>query len=143
MTATRPGPPRGRSLPSRAAWWQLTRFAVVGASGYAVNLAVFALAFSVAGLDHRIAATAAFLVAVTNNFTWNRIWTFRRPDGRISRQAARFLTVSLAGFALNLVLLEVLIAADVPELAAQATAVALVMPFNFLLNRRWTFGLAP
>ena len=143
MTATRPGPPRGRSLPSRAAWWQLMRFAVVGASGYVVNLAVFALAFSVAGLDHRIAATAAFLVAVTNNFTWNRIWTFRRPDGRISQQAGRFLTVSLAGFALNLVVLEVLVAADVPELAAQATAVALVMPFNFLLNRRWTFGLAP
>jgi len=143
MTATRPVPPRGRSLPTRADWWQLTRFAVVGASGYAVNLAVFALAFSVAGLDHRIAATAAFLVAVTNNFTWNRIWTFRRPDGRISHQAARFLTVSLAGFALNLVVLEVLIALGMPELGAQAIAVAVVMPFNFLLNRRWTFGIAP
>jgi putative flippase GtrA len=142
MATTDPAPPRARQLGSRAAWWQLTRFALVGASGYVINLAVFALAFSVAGLDHRIAATAAFLVAVTNNFTWNRIWTFRRPDGRISHQAARFLTVSVAGFALNLVMLELLVTASVPELAAQATAVALVMPFNFLLNRRWTFGIA-
>jgi putative flippase GtrA len=142
MAMTDPARPRGRSFGTRAAWWQLTRFAVVGASGYVVNLAVFALTFSAAGLDHRLAATAAFLVAVTNNFTWNRIWTFRRPDGRLSHQAARFLAVSLAGFALNLVLLELLVAAGLPELAAQAIAVALVMPFNFLLNRRWTFGIA-
>jgi putative flippase GtrA len=142
MTATRPAPLPDRRAGARGAWWQLARFAAVGASGYVVNLVVFALAFSVAGLDHRVAATAAFLVAVTNNFTWNRIWTFRRPDGRISHQAARFLAVSVAGFALNLVLLEVLVAAGAPELGAQATAVALVMPFNFLLNRRWTFKLA-
>ena len=129
-----------RGLQHSANWLQLGRFALVGASGYAVNLAVFALAVHAAGLDHRIAATLAFLVAVTNNFVWNRTWTFASGGGRMRHQAARFLTVSVGGFVLNLLILEALIAAGLPEIAAQAIAVAVVMPVNFVGNRLWTFA---
>ena len=130
-----------RGMGERANWWQLGRFALVGASGYVVNLAVFWAAVHAAGLDHRIGATLAFLVAVTNNFTWNRTWTFAGSEpGRVHRQAVRFLCVSVVGFALNLAVLEALIAAGLPELASQAIAVALVMPVNFVGNRLWTFA---
>lgn len=123
-------------------WLQLLRFALVGASGYVVNLAVFSVV--VTGLDggHRAGATLAFVVAVSNNFLWNRSWTFRtRGDGRLHGQALRFLVVSVAGFLVNLVVLELLVVVmDMPELAAQAIAVAVVMPLNFLGNRLWTFA---
>ena len=120
-------------------WVQLMRFGAVGASGYVVNLLVFWLAFHVAGADHRVAAVAAFAVAVTNNFLWNRTWTFRAADGHAGFQAARFLVVSLAAFLVALVILEVLVAAGTPELAAQAVAIACATPLNFLGNRLWSF----
>jgi putative flippase GtrA len=121
-------------------WLQLLRFGLVGASGYLVNLSVFAVMVGMAGLDHRPAATLAFLVAVTNNFVWNRTWTFRVRQGQIPHQALRFLMVSVGGFLLNLAILELLVSGwGLPELPAQAAAVAVVMPANFLGNRLWTF----
>jgi putative flippase GtrA len=121
-------------------WRQLGRFAVVGASGYVVNLAVFWLAVNGLALDHRVAATLAFLVAVTNNFLWNRTWTFGIGHGRMHAQALRFLTVSVGGFLINLAVLEVLIAVGLSALPAQAIAVAVAMPCNFIANRLWTFA---
>ena len=129
-----------RGLQVGANWRQLARFGLVGAGGYVVNLAVFWAAVHAAGLDHRVAATLAFLVAVTNNFVWNRTWTFAPGPARLHRQAMRFLTVSVAGFLLNLAILEVLVLAGLPEVAAQAIAVAVVMPVNFIGNRLWTFA---
>lgn len=129
---------RGMAEPEN--WKQLARFAAVGGSGYVVNLVVFWLAVHPAGLDHRLGATLAFLVAVTNNFVWNRMWTFAGSSDRVHRQATRFLAVSVAGFLVNLGLLEALIAAGVPELGAQAVAVAIAMPVNFVGNRLWTFA---
>jgi putative flippase GtrA len=122
-----------------ANWLQLLRFSVVGASGYVVNLAVFAATIA-AGADHRTAATAAFLVAVTNNYFWNRHWTFRAGDGRASFQAPRFLAVSLTAFLIALAVLEVLVAAGLPELVAQAIAIVAATPVNFLGNRLWSFS---
>ena len=126
-----------------AAWLQLLRFATVGASGYVVNLAVFALALHGAGLDYRIAAIAAFGVAVSNNFLWNRRWTFRAADGRpgpARHQAARFLVVSVAAFLVGLVLLTGLVElGGVAELPAQAAAIVAVTPLSFLANRLWSF----
>ena len=80
-------------------WFQLVRFAVVGASGYVVNLAVFTVCVHGLSLDYRLAALVAFLVAVTNNFVWNRHWTFDARDGHAGYQAARFFVVSVAAFA--------------------------------------------
>lgn len=120
-------------------WRQLARFVAVGASGYVVNLAVFAVLVEVLDMDHRFAAVVAFLVAVTNNFAWNRIWTFVAHDGHAGRQAGRFLAVSCGAFLVNLGLLELLISLGLAELPAQAIAVAAATPFNFLGNKLWTF----
>jgi putative flippase GtrA len=120
-------------------WVQLLRFGLVGASGYAVNLLVFWAAFSGAGAGHRSAAVAAFAVAVTNNFLWNRSWTFQAGDGHAGFQAARFVVVSLAAFAFAFAMLEALVAAGMAELPAQAVAIACATPLNFLGNRLWSF----
>jgi putative flippase GtrA len=123
----------------RDTWAQLIRFCVVGASGYVVNLAVFATLVTVVGTHHLGAAVGAFLVAWTNNFILNKFWTFRRHELSAAQQGARYMAVSLAALGLNLVALELLVRSDTPEVPAQAIAIALVMPVNFLLNRRWSF----
>lgn len=121
-------------------WWQLARFTAVGASGYVVNLVTFALVVHGAEADYRLGAVCAFLAGVTNNFFWNRHWTFDARAGHAGRQAARFLTVSVAAFLVNLAVLELLVdATSLPEVGAQAIAVAAAMPCNFLGNKLWTF----
>ena len=56
----------------------MAKFCAVGASGYVVNLIVYIALLDGANLHYRLAATGSFLVAVTNNYLWNRLWTFRR-----------------------------------------------------------------
>ena len=121
-------------------WRQLVRFGVVGGSGYVVNLAAYALALHGLGLDYRVSAVVAFLVAVMNNFLWNRRWTFRVRHGRRRFQAARFLTVSVVTFLITLGLLTLLVeTAGVAELPAQAIAVIAGLPLNFLGQKLWSF----
>lgn len=124
-----------------ADWLQLARFALVGGSGYVVNLAVFALAVHGAGVGYALGSTLAFLVAVSNNFFWHRLWTFRAQDGRARAQAGRFLTVSVLAFLAGLALLALLVElAGLPEVPAQACAIVAVTPVSFVANRLWTFG---
>jgi putative flippase GtrA len=124
-----------------ANWMQLIRFALVGASGFAINLGVYALCVHALSIPYQVAAVAAWLVAVMSNFLLNRHWTFDASAGRIHFQAARFFMVSLIAFAfVNLVLLTLLVeVGDVAKVPAQALAVAAATPFNFLGNKLWSF----
>lgn len=138
---------RSAALSSRAAralraphnWLQLAKFSVVGASGYVVNLAVYAALLRGAGFHYLAAATCSFLVAVTNNYLWNRLWTFRHQRGHFAYQGARFLLVALVALAANLVLLRLLVGLGVGKILAQAIAIVLVTPLNFVGNKLWSF----
>jgi len=119
-------------------WVQLAKFCTVGAIGYAVNLVVYS-ALVAEGMHYNLAAACSFLVAVTNNYTWNRIWTFRGQRGHVGYQGLRFFVVSLIALAANEVLLTAFVAADVGKVVAQAIAVVLVTPINFVGNKLWSF----
>jgi putative flippase GtrA len=113
----------------------------VGGSGYLINLAVFAALTKGLGVPHAIAAIGAFSVAVTNNFLGNRYWTFAAAGNRVAFQASRFFLVSLAALGVDLAMLEILLRGGmVGEVTAQAIAVAVATPFNFVGNKLWTFG---
>jgi len=129
----------GRALRRPQNWLQLAKFATVGATGYAVNLSVFAALVSGAGVHYLAAAVCSFLVAVTNNYTWNRLWTFRRQRGHVAYQGIRFLVVSVAALAANLLFLAALVSAGLDEIPAQAAAIVLVTPLNFVGNKLWSF----
>jgi putative flippase GtrA len=123
-------------------WVQLAKFLVVGLSGYVVNLAVFTFSLKVFAVHHIAAATIAFGVAVMNNFWWNRHWTFGARGGHAGFQAARFFTVSVFAFLIQIALLELLItAAGLPKVAAQALSLLLATPVNFIGNKLWSFRL--
>jgi dolichol-phosphate mannosyltransferase len=129
-------------------WLQLVRFAIVGASGYVVNLVVYTLLEHGLSAGYALAATGAFIVALSNNFVWNRLWTFRAGQGHAGFQAARFCVVSLVAFAFNLLVLYALVEGfDMDEVMgmgtvpAQAIAIAAATPLNFIGNKLWSFKL--
>jgi putative flippase GtrA len=123
-----------------ANWLQLVRFGVVGGSGFVVNIAVYALCVHAVGVDYRVSSVVAWLVAVLNNFVLNRHWTFEAAAGNARLQGMRFFVVSLVAEGFSLLLLTVLVEdASLEKVAAQALAVAAVMPLNFLGNKLWSF----
>jgi putative flippase GtrA len=136
---------RTSALPARAAealrrpanWVQLAKFAAVGASGYAVNLGVYALLLH-SGLHFRLAAVVSFVVSATSNYLLNRAWTFRSHRGRFAHQGTRFLIVSALALGANQFWLTAFVT-HAGELTAQAIAIILVMPLNFLGNKLWSF----
>jgi putative flippase GtrA len=148
-TVERPAAPRSTqrrrvsaSLRSVRNWQELGKFCVVGAVGYLVNLAVYD-ALLHENVHYLVAATCSFLVAVTSNYTWNRLWTFREHRGHIGIQGMRFFLVSLVALAANLVVLHLLIAyGNLDKLPAQAVAIVLVTPLNFVGNKLWSFRRA-
>jgi putative flippase GtrA len=123
-------------------WMQLLKFCVVGASGYAVNLAVFTALVKGFDAHYLLAATVSYLVAVANNYTWNRLWTFRHQRGHYAQQGMRFFVVSTTALGANLLVLHLLVTAGMAEISAQAIAIVLVTPLNFLGNKLWSFRRA-
>jgi dolichol-phosphate mannosyltransferase len=121
-------------------WLQLVRFGAVGASGYAVNLGVFAACVHVLTLDYRIAAVLAFVVSVINNFWLNRHWTFGANQAHPAVQGARFFAVSLLTFGFTYVALIGLVdGAGMTKVLAQAIAIAAGTPLNFVGQKLWSF----
>jgi putative flippase GtrA len=130
----------GAALRARHNWEQLVKFCAVGAVGYGINLAVYAGLLH-AGFHFLAAATCSFVVAVSNNYLWNRYWTFRDRRRGIAAQGLRFFAVSLASLGANLAILDLLITVGTDKLVAQAFAIVLVTPLNFLGNKLWSFRL--
>lgn len=123
-----------------ANWLQLIRFGLVGASGFVVNLGVYALLVHVLGIPYQVAAVGSWLVAVSSNFLLNRHWTFDASAGRFHFQAIRFFVVSLVAFLFGLVLLTLFVeVGGIAKVPAQAIAIIASMPLNFLGNKLWSF----
>lgn len=126
------------ALRARDNWTQLAKFCVVGAIGYAINLAIYD-AILRTGVHYLVAATCSFFVAVTNNYVLNRAWTFRDRRRGVAAQGARFFAVSLASLGANLLVLHLLISLGSGKLVGQAIAIVLVTPLNFVGNKLWSF----
>ncbi len=137
---------------------RLLRYSIVGTLGALVDFAVFNLLISLVGISSVLASVFSFLAAVVSNFTWNRYWTY--PDSRskaVSRQMAEFGVVSLLGlairtpvfailypffrdlfsrFSLPLSLSEEVLGRNL----ALGVVIGIVMLWNFIINRLWTFS---
>jgi putative flippase GtrA len=125
-------------------WYQLVKFCIVGGSGFVVNVSVFFVVNHLLGVHHIAAATFAFVLALFNNFWWNRHWTFGKHGARESHagfQAARFFTVSVVAFLVALGILQLLVTTtDLPATIAQAISIVAATPLNFVGNKMWTFA---
>jgi putative flippase GtrA len=118
-------------------WIQLFKFGLVGASGFAINLAVYKLLL---GIGAHQAAAVSFVVSAASNYWWNRHWTFAGQKGSFALQGIRFYAVSVVAFAVNQIWLAVFLDwLGWGKLVSQAIAIVLVTPLNFLGNKLWSF----
>jgi putative flippase GtrA len=125
------------ALKRRHNWVQLAQFSIVGASGYVINLVVYA---ALLGLGPHTAAAISFVVSAGNNYWWNRHWTFAHAKGHFAYQGMRFFVVSAIAFAANQFWLFLLLdVGGLGKIVSQAIAILLVVPLNFIGNKLWSF----
>jgi len=125
-------------------WWQLGRFLTVGASGFAINIVVYAVLVHPLAIPYVASAMVSNVVALSSNFVLNRQWTFKATHGHRRLQAPRFAVVSAGGFAANLLVLRLCVETlGVPKLPAEVIASAVAAPANFLGSRQWAFRRRP
>ena len=125
---------------------QLASFALVGASGFAVDLAGY-LGLQSLGIGHTSARLVSFWPAVTWNWWLNRRFTFQeRPKRPVVRQWTEFIASSLVGFAAN-VGTYVALTANVDffeqeRIAALICGVGVGATANFLIASKYVYPQA-
>jgi len=119
---------------------QFLKFCVVGTIGTAIDFGLLYLLVESAHIWYLLAATISFIVAVINNYIFNKFWTFEDRDKDFLRQFGQFLVVSIIGLGLNVLILYVLVEfAGMWYILAKVLATGVVLIWNFFANKYWTF----
>ncbi|MEM2005987.1 MAG: glycosyltransferase family 2 protein [Zestosphaera sp.] len=117
------------------------KFAVVGASGVAVNLGTVALLEHVLTVPHVIASAVGIEVSLTNNFVWNDLWTFRerRGGGWVARYLKYHLSTLAGNLAQYLASQAVYYTVLKVPVAAQAVGTVVGYVINYFLSRSYVW----
>ncbi len=135
---------------------RFVKFAMVGTAGMITHMTIFNILMLGLRLDPRLANAVGFIAAVMQNFMLNRRWTFPESRNRgAGMQLGQFAIVSIVGLVINSAVFwavshlmepfwDSLIADSTLSHAinnnfALATAIGVVLFWNFTVNRLWTF----
>jgi len=146
------------------------KFSVVGAIGFLVDFGTFNMLTIWLGMLSIAAQIVSFTTAVTSNFLWNRYWTYPDSRSKpLIRQAGQFALINLIGLMIRtpmFTLLEQPLIRQAANLLAAwpaqlppgsqsllpiqaevlgrnfslASAVIVVLFWNFFINRIWTYS---
>lgn len=120
--------------------WRLVRFGIVGASGMVVDFAVTWLCKEKLRWNKYVSNSLGFVIAATNNYVWNRLWTFESQSEAVGREYLSFLIISVIGLGLNNLIIYLL--HDKLRLnfyLSKLIAIGCVTLWNFTLNYVITF----
>jgi len=141
------------------------KFAVVGTIGAVIDFGTLNLLVQFAGFPKVLANACSFTAAVISNFVWNRLWVYPETrDDPLTKQFIQFFFVNVAGLLINtaifygsdrwllgeagvfagpvggLALALGMSHFDFAYNAAKILATAVVLFWNFFVNRFWTFS---
>ena len=118
---------------------QLVRYGVVGATGYALAMGLYAGELAL-GMPPYPAIVIVFVANGIINFVLLRIWAFPPTGRRPSSELMRFGVVAAGSLGVNYGTFAIVYSElGVPAVPAQAIAIAVAAPLGFLANRIWSF----
>lgn len=123
---------------------QAAKYYAVGASGVLVNLGLLFYLTEFVGLWYFLSYTLAISASITSNFILNKFWTFRDSinSQRTIVMYVKFVSVSLLGMAIQLGTVYLLVESlSVYYMLAAIVSITIAGGINFMINRRWTFGI--
>ena len=114
---------------------KIMKFGSVGAIGSVTNLSLFTT-LTFLDVNYNIASILAFLVAVTQNYTLNKKWTFKDHNSKTRKKFIKYFILNFISFLVNLLVLNIIILNfgddNLTKIIAQALGIAVAMGFNFL-----------
>ena len=122
------------------------KFCLVGTSGIFVDTAVLVLLVEFALFDPRLAAIFAFTAAVSWNYLFNRVWTFKQGiDTKIAHTYITFVIVCMIGLGIRIGVMHLLIEyigmGESPwYILASLLGIAAATIFNFLGSKYLVFS---
>jgi len=123
----------------RSVYSQFLVFVMVGAVATTVHYLLMGGLIIIWAVHPVSATVAGFMAGALTGYLLNRRFTFRsRCPHRYAVQ--RYLLVAGSGLSINTLIVAVGIATSLHYALAQAGATILVVFWNFLANRYWTFG---
>ncbi len=123
---------------------QAAKYYAVGASGVLVNLGLLFYLTEYVGVWYFLSYTLAISASITSNFILNKFWTFRDSinSQRTIVMYVKFVSVSLMGMGIQLGSVFLLVESlSVYYMLAALVSICIAGAINFMINRRWTFGI--
>jgi putative flippase GtrA len=118
---------------------QFIKFAGVGLIGTVGHYSVLVALVDLAGADPVLASTLGFITGAIINYRVNHKFTFNSSASH-KTAAPKFLSVALIGVLVNITIMYLLVSIFLfYYLIAQIAATGIVLIWNFLGNRLWTF----
>lgn len=119
---------------------KLVKFCVVGFSGMIVDFGVTWLCKEKLRWNKYLSNSLGFILAASNNYLWNRLWTFSSVDSNITRQWSSFLLISIIGLGLNNLIIFLLHGKlHLNFYLSKIIAIVCVTLWNFSMNYLFTF----
>lgn len=119
---------------------QFFKFGLVGSSGLVIDFGVTWVFKEKLKTNKYISNSIGFLFGVTNNYFFNKYFTFNDNNSSISTQFLIFLTISIVGFLLNTLFLYLLQKnTKINFYVCKVLVIAIVFVWNFIANSLFTF----
>ena len=116
------------------------RFGIVGASGMVVDFGVTWLCKEKLHWNKYISNSLGFILAATNNYVWNRLWTFQSTSDAVAREYTLFFIFALIGLGLNNGIIYLLHERlHLNFYLSKLIAIGCVTIWNFVMNYVFTF----
>lgn len=125
-------------------WWlvllRFVRFGIVGASGMVIDFGVTWLCKEKLRWNKYVSNSLGFVLAATNNYLWNRVWTFESQSEAVVREYTSFVLIAIVGLGLNNLIIYLLHERlKVPFYWSKLIAIGCVTIWNFVMNYVFTF----
>ena len=119
---------------------RFVRFAIVGVSGMVVDFGVTWLCKEKLRWNKYVSNSIGFVLAATNNYLWNRMWTFESESPEVAREYFLFILIALIGLGLNNLVIYLLHGKLRWNFyLSKLLAIGCVTLWNFIMNYVFTF----
>jgi putative flippase GtrA len=117
------------------------KFGTVGVLNTGITIVSYMI-FLFFGINYLLANIFAYGLGVINSYFWNRNWVFKVPQKSNQQYVfIKFVLVNLLTLGITTGILYIFVQYfHIQAIIAQVMATGVGLIFNFLLNKKWTFG---
>lgn len=118
---------------------QFIKFGFVGLSNNLIFFAIYytLIYFNVNYLESNI---LSYVISSIWGYVLNRIWVFKENKEKVSKTVVKYYIIYGSSFFINVLSMYIVVdILDFSKIIAPVLTMIIVVPYNFILNKIWTF----